>query len=401
VLASCVNTSASCGTLLSTATADGTATGTNPADTATVAINIAHNPGANVRTLYVLASGTSSFAGELTAVPNDLTLAVSFKGGGLNYPTGLAVDGNGDVWVANFSASNNVTELASNGSILSGLTGFTGGGMNVPGHIAIDASGDAWVAGQFNGVVELSPTGTIVSGASGFYGYISPNSPSIVGPSGIAIDGSGNVWIPSLGGLGGTSEFTNSGYFLGWNPSVAFAEGVAVSPSNVAWVPGLLSNSVALVSSVTSPALTIMPGGGLDGPSQIAFDSGGNAWIGNYRGNSVSEIAPNGTALSGSSGFTAGGLEIGTWISMDGASNVWVASSCLVEFSNSGSALSGASCYLSGNSSAPFGGVVDGSGDLWLSLPTSNAVEELIGVAVPVVTPLAMGVKNNMLGTRP
>jgi PKD repeat protein len=45
ILANCINYGSSCATLLATATADGTSTGTKPTDTATAAINIAHNPG--------------------------------------------------------------------------------------------------------------------------------------------------------------------------------------------------------------------------------------------------------------------------------------------------------------------------------------------------------------------
>jgi hypothetical protein len=42
---------------------------------------------------------------------------------------------------------------------------------------------------------------------------------------------------------------------------------------------------------------------------------------------------------------------------------------------------------------------VDGSGNVWLS--TNSGVIEIIGAATPVVTPIATGVKNNTLGTRP
>jgi hypothetical protein len=38
---------------------------------------------------------------------------------------------------------------------------------------------------------------------------------------------------------------------------------------------------------------------------------------------------------------------------------------------------------------------------VWIAFMQSNAVAELIGAGVPVVTPLAVGVQNNSLGTRP
>ncbi len=43
---------------------------------------------------------------------------------------------------------------------------------------------------------------------------------------------------------------------------------------------------------------------------------------------------------------------------------------------------------------------MDGSGNVWVTSGLGS-IYELIGAGVPVVTPLAAGVKNNMLGTRP
>ena len=65
---------------------------TVPGDTATVAMNIAHNPGANVTALYGLASGTPPFVPGLSAAPNDWTLAIQLSGGGLSAPAGIAID---------------------------------------------------------------------------------------------------------------------------------------------------------------------------------------------------------------------------------------------------------------------------------------------------------------------
>jgi hypothetical protein len=44
---------------------------------------------------------------------------------------------------------------------------------------------------------------------------------------------------------------------------------------------------------------------------------------------------------------------------------------------------------------------LDGSGNVWVTQPVANTVMEMIGAGTPVVTPLAVGVQNNTLGTRP
>jgi len=112
VLASCVNSSDSngsispaCSTLFALTLSGGT-TGAAPTDTASAAINIAHNPGVNIADLYPLATPTPPFAPALTAQPNDFILALNFSGGGLADPIALAVDGSGNVWVANGGHAN-------------------------------------------------------------------------------------------------------------------------------------------------------------------------------------------------------------------------------------------------------------------------------------------------------
>ena len=54
---------------------------------------------------------------------------------------GIAIDGAGNVWVAN--GDNSVTELSSAGVSLSGTNGYTSGGLNYPYAIAVDSSGNA------------------------------------------------------------------------------------------------------------------------------------------------------------------------------------------------------------------------------------------------------------------
>jgi hypothetical protein len=43
---------------------------------------------------------------------------------------------------------------------------------------------------------------------------------------------------------------------------------------------------------------------------------------------------------------------------------------------------------------------VDGSGNVWVLL-ADNSVTEFAGVATPVVTPIALGLKNNKLAAKP
>ncbi len=413
VLASCVNStgagSGGCSTLFGDALSGGS-TGTAATDTASAAINIAHNPGANVAGLYGLASGTPPFGPGLCAAPNDWTVEIAFAGGGLTGSGYLAVDSSGNVWVSD-ARDNSVIKFSSLGAVLSGTSGYTGGGLSLPRQVAIDPSDNAWIIGTtMQTIVEISKTGTFLSGQYGYSGYTSDGISPVAGADGIAIDGSGNVWVPTTDSYAGIAEFANSGSFIGWIQGNTWGmrqpRGPAVTSTGNVWIADSGINSIGIFSSAAfggsgvNPA--IQPGGGLNGPVAVAFDASGNGWLPNSAGNSVTKVSSSYAALSPSGGFTGGGLVYPYCLAVDGAGDVWVGgftSENLVEFSNLGSVLSGANGYRTGDQNEFDSIVVDSSGNIWT--PNNNSVDEIIGAATPVVTPLSVGVKNNTLGTRP
>ena len=181
ILAACINsngavastpTPTSCYTLFSNATADGTSSGTEPTETVTVALNMAHNPGANVANLFALEPSAAPFQPSLSSM-TDLTLALSFTGGGISHPAALAVDGYGNVWTANWTPISASKLAAGTGAALSPGTGYTGGGIFPSGSIAIDGSNNVWIGDQSTGgdpnahLTKLGQDGTPVS-ASGY-----------------------------------------------------------------------------------------------------------------------------------------------------------------------------------------------------------------------------------------
>jgi hypothetical protein len=62
--------------------------------------------------------------------------------------------------------------------------------------------------------------------------------------------------------------------------------------------------------------------------------------------------------------------------------------------------VSGSTGY-GGATGAASGIAVDGSGDVWVGNNTGNSVTEYVGAGAPVVTPLAVAVKNNTVGKQP
>jgi hypothetical protein len=114
----------------------------------------------------------------------------------LNRAVNLAIDASNNVWVVVPNA-NAVIEVNSDGTLLSPVNGYTGGGLNFPNDAAIDGNGNVWIA-NFDGdsatdITELAADGSPISPASGYTGG------GIIGALAIAIDPSGNVWITNGG----------------------------------------------------------------------------------------------------------------------------------------------------------------------------------------------------------
>jgi sugar lactone lactonase YvrE len=89
-------------------------------------------------------------------------------GGGLQTPSAIASDGGGNLWIAN-SGGPSVSEFTSLGVALSPAAsgsfngGYTGGNLSNPAAIAVDGSGNVWVADEGSStVVELIGIGTPV-----------------------------------------------------------------------------------------------------------------------------------------------------------------------------------------------------------------------------------------------
>jgi len=391
ILAACVNstgpTSSQCATLFANAKNGST----TPADTATAAINIAHNPGANIGNLYGLQTGAGTpFLPALSAAPNDFTISVTYSGGGLNQPYFLAVDGAGRVWVTNLTG-NSISAFGPTGNALF-ASGITTGGLNKPRGIAIDKFGDIWVTNKNNTISVFDGTGTAFA-ASPLSGG------GLTTPFGIAIDASKNVWIAN-NNTATISEFLPSGSSGTWATGSPFTGGglnyplaVAIDAAGNVW---FANDNADSISEFKSSAMAVSgaggdTGGGLLFPGGIAVDYSGNVWATNSN-SSISEFNSSGSAVSGSAGYTGGGLgTIPYGIAVDGSGNIWVVSEgpgALSEFTASGSPISGSGGYTTINLSAPVDLAIDGSGNVWVTESGNVSITQFVGVATPLVTPM-------------
>jgi streptogramin lyase len=400
LLSLCVNTSGlagECTTLFNDATPSGLSPPTNTID---AMLDIVLNPGHNVSTLYNLVTGVVPFEPTLAAAPNDWTMAINYIGAGLNAPRGIAVDGLGNIWIANMGA-NSISELSSSGKAMSGAGGYTGGGLNAPWGIAIDIPGNVWVTDPINigtgALSRFSSSGTAIAG-SPYTGN------GLSDPFGVGINSNGVVWTANVST---TSAFTNTGGSQSGSPYGPPGGhnyyNIAIDSSNNVWAadkenPGdveKFTSAGAVVASYTAGPQDLTWG--------VAIDSAAHVWLSDSGNNSVTELNSTGTLVAN---YTGGGLSTPQGLAVDGLGNVWMANNTgksVTELNNSGAAFSPSTGFIGGAMSSPFSLAIDGSGNVWVSnnATGSNSVTEIVGAAAPVVTPLALAVKNKTLGTRP
>ena len=123
----------------------------------------------------------------------------------------LAVDGAGDIWIAD-TGNDRILEFSSSGTPLNqfGATGSGDGQFRSPVAIAIDATGAVYVVDRGNDRVQkFAPSGTLLTkwgatgAATGQFSY----------PAGIDVGASGDVYVTDVGN-GRIQQFNSDGAFI-------------------------------------------------------------------------------------------------------------------------------------------------------------------------------------------
>jgi streptogramin lyase len=404
-MAPCVNSDGGegCAALFAAATEPG---GVAPTDTLGAVLNIVKNPGNHIPDVFNCIEPFLPFPTTLTKAPNDWTMSISIVGGGISSPTALAVDGLGNVWVANYvsgvigfspqgvpfsptpysagseaygltvDTSNNIwvtnEEQPPNGNYhgsVSKLFGVASGGTlgsialaavnepdtDFPESIAADTNGNILVGNFGDGTASIfSGSGSVVSGGLGS-GYLQA-------PSAITADANHGLWVANSSG-GTITHINASGNILS-NPSCCHdADGIALDPGGNVWVSNYLNSSLSEVGSNGTPLLENLTGGGISSPSQLTVDPAQNIWVANFHGASFSEFAGNGGTLSpGTAISPATGFGTDAVVPSSGGN---IASLLL-----------------------PFGIRTDPSGNVWVTAYGSDDLVMFLGLAAPTSTPL-------------
>jgi streptogramin lyase len=281
----------------------------------------------------------------LTSVPLEAQTAhsgaVVTLGTGFSTPTGVAVDGSGNVYVADNGNSAVKEIVAVNGSIPPSPTINTlGSGFSNPFTVAVDGSGNVYVTDYgnhavkeieaVNGSIPPSPTiRTLASGLSFIFGS--------------AVDGNGDVFF--------------SEYGKNWVKEIVAVNGV---------IPA-------------SPKIIIL-GSGFNIPAGLAVDANGNVFVGDQNNNAVKEILAAG-------GYTtvntvATGFSTPDGIAIDGDGNIFVANDGVnavneIEAVNGSIPASPTILTLGTTFLQPFDVAVDANGNVYVADRGNNAVKEI------------------------
>ncbi len=292
-------------------------------------------------------------------------------------PGGVAVDSAGNVYVADIAneiirkvtAAGVVTTLAGTAGLVGSADG-TGSAARflTPSGVAVDGAGNVYVADSDNHTIRKITASGEVSTLAGLAG--TPGSDDGTGsyarfnyPYGVAVDGSGNVYVAdqinctirmvtpagvvsTLAGLAGVAGSKDA---TGGSARFNYPSGVAVDAAGYVYVADTSSNTIRKVSPagvVTTLAGRAGKSGTADRtgslarfsyPAGVAVDSAGNVYVAEYSNSILRQVTPTGvvTTIAGLR-FSYGNAD-GTGsaarfnyplgIAVDSAGNVYVADS--------------------------------------------------------------------------
>jgi len=278
------------------------------------------NPGATRSGTLTVACQTltvTQAAASYVAAPGPLTTLVS---AGLDTPTDVAVDGTGNVYIADYGNSAIKEWTVANNSV----TTLVAAGLSSPLGVAVDGAGNVYISDYDNNAIkEWTATNNTV---------ITLVASGLNQPGGVAVDAAGNVYIADTG------------------------------------------NSAIKKWTVANNTLAPLISAGLSQPGGIAVDAAGNVYIADTGTSTIKKwTAANNTLAP----LVAAGLSSPWGVAVDGAGNVYVADmglNAILEWAVTNSTLTS---LVAAGLNSPAGVAVDGAGNLYIADTSNGVIEEL------------------------
>ena len=200
-------------------------------------------------------------------------------------------------------------------SFLPGSQSTLGGGFNDPNGVAVDGFGNVFVADVGNHAVKEIPVGCTSSGCVRTLGS------GFVSPLNLALDGAGNLFVSDQG-AGAVQEVLASGGYTTVNTLasgfITGLNGIAVDGSgNVFFAAG--NHQVLELLAAGGYTTTIAVGSGYNKPIGVALDVSGNVFVADL-GVGLKEVLAAGGYTTVN---TLSGVSAGPWLAMDGNGNLF------------------------------------------------------------------------------
>jgi tripartite motif-containing protein 71 len=294
-------------------------------------------------------------------------------------PVGVAVDGSGNIYVAD---SSRVQKFDRSGNFLFATDFLSPAGnvVEVQG-VAVDSAGNFYLTDSYsNSVRKYDTNGTLLLE----WGDAGTGNGQFSVPRGVAVDSSGNVYVADLGNNRIQKFDSNGGFLAAWGvPS--YPSGVAVDRAGNVYVTDVVNSRVlkydASGTLVTSWEVTGAAGGNFNNPAGIAVDAAGNVYVANTDAVQVFDSGGHLLRSWGSYGAAPGQFDFPLGIAVDSSGNVYVADTFnqrVQTFDNSGRLLYMMASYGSqnGNFHDPTGVAIDAAGNVFVADSANNRIQK-------------------------
>ncbi len=283
---------------------------TSGSGNALIEFTYAANPNSSAQTGTLTISGltfTVTQAGASFTPIGQVSVLVS---SGLSAPQAVAVDGSGNVYIAD-SSNNLIKEWNATTQQVSILVRF---GLNDPGGVAVDSLGNVYIADSKNNAIKKWNVAT---------GLVTPVVLSgLSSPHGVALDAQGNVYFADTG-HNAIKEWVaaTKGILTLVSSGLNSPQGVAVDAQGNMYFADSKNNQIKQWSPVTMLVSTLVPSG-LNTPHGVAVDGDGNVYIADTGNNAIKECNPVSGLVTP---LVSAGLKAPDGVAVDGQGNVYIA----------------------------------------------------------------------------